>query len=252
MSKRNRSRSRARRRQAQLQQARPQLDQPTRPRLSLGWFVAGIVFAVAVTAGVTAYLFSGDSDRADGASASAGYSGTAGASGYSGSRTYMEPRPALGTLPMVSTSDGQVRIPLTNLAGGEAQFIDYTPEQGDPIRLFAILDNGSYRAALDACQDCFYAKQGYFQRGNEMVCRKCGNSYPPVMIDKRPGGCHPVALPRKVEGDELVIAAADIEKAQASLLAPAPPGAAGGRSGGLPLSDLLRMEGTGSSSTRTR
>ena len=250
MSTRNRS---ARIRRA----ARSAAATPTTNRAAgvpLGWLVAAIAIAVTSTAGVSYFLFGGDSSPATASSR------------YRANSPYnalpVEPRPATGTLPIVTaTPDGEVRIPLADLNAGKAKWVDYAP-QGEgatpPIRIFALLDDGTYRAALDACEECFYARMGYFQRGGEMVCRKCGNSYPAVMIDKRPGGCHPVALPRRAEGDELVIAAADIEKAYAALLDPTLPrpglgkDAAGGTGNPSSLSELRGDSAAPFGAARTR
>lgn len=111
-----------------------------------------------------------------------------------------------------SVTDGEIRIPLADLAPGEAKFFDHAPPSANPIRFLVLNEaEGVYRAALDACEICYRAKKGYFQRGGELVCRQCGNSYAPALIDESPGGCHPIALPRRVEGEYLVINAADVE-----------------------------------------
>ena len=245
MSKRNRS-SRVRR------VARRAAATPADGRAAgvpLAWLVAAIALAIVFTAGGSYFLFGGDSTPT---TASSRYP-----SGDGRSARPVEPRPATGTLPVVAaTPTGEVSIPLADLNDGRARWVDYTPQgegTGAPIRIFALLDNGTYRAALDACEECFYAKQGYFQRDGEMVCRKCGNSYPAVMIDRRAGGCHPVALPRRAEGDDLVIAAADIDRAQASLLNPAVRELGGATTGSeLPSNDLFGKDATNVGPARTR
>ena len=115
-----------------------------------------------------------------------------------------------------AVTDGEIRIPLADLAPGEAKFFDHAPPSANSIR-FLVLNEaaGVYRAALDACEICYRAKKGYFQRGDELVCRQCGNSYAPALIDESPGGCHPIALPRRVEGEYLVINAADVQSIDA-------------------------------------
>ncbi len=114
---------------------------------------------------------------------------------------------------------GDVRVPVATLAGGEARFFDYQPAGGgQPVRLFALRDNdGTYRAALDACVVCYHAKKGYAQQDGKLVCRKCGNVYAPAAIDDASGACHPIGLPRQVEGEHLVIKGLDVEQAEARL-----------------------------------
>ena len=123
----------------------------------------------------------------------------------------------------VPHTQAEVRIPLASLSDGTAQFHVYQARD-KPIRFFALKGgDGAYRVALDACEVCYHAKKGYYQNGEEMVCRQCGNSYPPALIDEAPGGCHPVALPREVAGADLLIRGSDIEKAEARLAAMPPP-----------------------------
>ena len=121
-----------------------------------------------------------------------------------------------------SAAEGEIRIPLSDLGGGHAKFYDHAAVGGKRVRMFAIRDtDGTYRAALDACEVCYHAGKGYAQRGGEMVCRQCGNSYAPVLIDRSPGGCHPIRLERRVEGEHLVISAADVEATDAKAAAQA-------------------------------
>ena len=123
-----------------------------------------------------------------------------------------------------ATAEGQIRLALADLGDGQAKFYEHPAADGRTIRFFALRGrDGVYRAALDACEICYHAKKGYYQRGDQMVCRQCGNSYAPALIDESPGGCHPMALPRSVEGGHLVVAAADIERVDAHLASQPPP-----------------------------
>lgn len=108
---------------------------------------------------------------------------------------------------------GDVRIPLTEVADGDAKFFDYKLSTGKPARFFVLKSSdGAYRAALDACDVCYHAKKGYRQDGDEMVCNNCGLKFPSNRINEVSGGCNPVGLPRTVEGDHLVIKASELEK----------------------------------------
>lgn len=123
------------------------------------------------------------------------------------------PAPAL---PVAVAENGAFRIPLADLAAGKAQFFEHRPANALPIRFFAIKSSdGTHRAALDACEICYAGRRGYQQNGNEMLCRKCGRSFPSEVIDDVTGGCHPIRVDRAVEGDTLVVRVADVEKADA-------------------------------------
>jgi uncharacterized membrane protein len=108
---------------------------------------------------------------------------------------------------------GEIRIPVSDVSSGEARFFTYTASNNTPVRFFVIKSgDGVYRAALDACDVCYHAKQGYRQEGQEMVCQKCGLRFHSTLINEVSGGCNPVGVPRTVQGDQLVINEAELEK----------------------------------------
>jgi uncharacterized membrane protein len=109
-----------------------------------------------------------------------------------------------------SASEG-VSVPLSELTG-KARFYDYKTASGKTVRFFAMKSSdGVYRAALDACDVCFAAKKGYRQEGDDMVCNNCGNHFHSAQVNEVKGGCNPVGLERKVEGDRLNVSAKELE-----------------------------------------
>ncbi len=110
---------------------------------------------------------------------------------------------------IIETSDA-VKIPLKALDSGKALFLQHEIE-GRQLHYFALKSSdGAYRAALDACDVCFRANRGYRQDGDLMVCNNCGQTFPSLKIGEVKGGCNPHPLPRKVEGQDLVIKKSDI------------------------------------------
>ncbi len=106
---------------------------------------------------------------------------------------------------------GRVSIPASEL-NEKARFYDYKTASGKTISFFAVRStDGVYRAALNACDVCFAGKQGYRQEGEEMVCNKCGMHFPSSKINEVKGGCNPIGLERKVEGDRVFIDARGLE-----------------------------------------
>lgn len=189
------------------EQKRRQFQSPAQ-RASRGWIT--VVFA---GVGVIAVVIAALAFR-DGGPETGGSNAVAGAGAGA----------AAAVAPVTASPDGQVRLALADLGDGRAKFYDFNGAGGTPTRFFAIRDtDGTYRAALDACEICYHAKKGYYQSGKELVCRQCGNSYAPRLIDESPGGCHPVALPRAVEGEHLVVQAADIERVESQLASQPPP-----------------------------
>lgn len=106
----------------------------------------------------------------------------------------------------------EIRIPIADLASGKAKFFDYTLSDKTPLRFFAVKSrDGAYRTALDACEVCFHAKKGYQQDGEDMICNNCGRRFAIARIGDLQGGCHPISVPRAVEGDALVVKASELE-----------------------------------------
>lgn len=174
MSKRRSERKQAR------DHKREQFEQPAVPARRRGWIVfaiMGLLFAGLVGN----YIFSGTSEA------------------------------VANAVRAVTAVDDQVRIPLAELAGGEAKFFRYAAG-GQELRFFAMKgSDGVYRAALDSCEVCYAGKRGYKQQGDEMVCNKCGQSFPSALINEVTGGCHPIGLPRTIDGDHLVLRASQIQ-----------------------------------------
>ncbi|MGD8835081.1 MAG: Fe-S-containing protein, partial [Desulfobacteraceae bacterium] len=52
--------------------------------------------------------------------------------------------------------------------------------------------------------------KGYYQKGDEMVCRNCGRRFASVLVNEVQGGCNPAPLNRRVEGDQLILRVEDI------------------------------------------
>ena len=108
-------------------------------------------------------------------------------------------------------SGGDVSIPVSELSG-KARFYEYKTASGKTVSFFAMRSSdGVYRTALNACDVCFAGKQGYRQEGEDMVCNKCGMHFPSARINEVKGGCNPIGLQRKVEGESLRISGRELE-----------------------------------------
>ena len=107
--------------------------------------------------------------------------------------------------------NGQVSLPVSELSG-KARFYEYETESGKTVRFFAMKSpDGVYRTALDACDVCFHAKKGYSQEGEDMVCNNCGMHFPSAQINEVKGGCNPIGLERKLDGEKLNVSAKELE-----------------------------------------
>ena len=112
--------------------------------------------------------------------------------------------------PLVEPENGAVRLTLATFDDHEAHHYTYMHED-QPIEFFVLKsEDGTVRAAFNACDVCFDSKKGYTQDGEFMVCNNCGRRFPADQINVVHGGCNPSPLTRVVEGDSLVIQVEDI------------------------------------------
>jgi high-affinity iron transporter len=110
--------------------------------------------------------------------------------------------------PVQVGADSKVRIPLATFQDLSLQRFQVTVH-GHPVRFIAVPveEKGPIATAFDACLIC--GARGYYQEGSTVVCLHCGSAiYPPSI--GQPGGCNPVPLKSRVEGNQLVLAAADL------------------------------------------
>jgi len=121
---------------------------------------------------------------------------------------------ALATASAEKTDNSVVTISLDKISD-KATWFGYD-SSGVMIRFFAVeVKDGSIKTAFDSCDVCYSQKKGYRQVGEFMVCNNCGNEYPISGLgteNRNPGGCWPSYLPSKIEGNNLVIEKADLEK----------------------------------------
>ena len=99
---------------------------------------------------------------------------------------------------------------VSDFKDGKAKFYAYE-SNGVKIKYFILKSSdGVIRAAFDACDVCFKHKQGYYQEGDQMVCRRCGQKFPSSKVNEVKGGCNPAPLNRKIEGNKVIINKSDI------------------------------------------
>ena len=106
---------------------------------------------------------------------------------------------------------GMVRIDLEGLEPLQVRFFHFLNTGNQEVRFLAGRDAaGHLQVAFDANELCFKTKRGYRHEGEWLVCNKCDKSFRLSEASAGGGGCNPVPLRHRVEGDELVIAEADI------------------------------------------
>jgi uncharacterized membrane protein len=110
------------------------------------------------------------------------------------------------------TGGSSVAYPVSMFQDGKAHHFDYKTGNLN-IRYFILKSSdGIIRAAFDACDVCWPAGKGYYQDGDDMVCRNCGRRFASVLVNEVQGGCNPAPLNRIVQGDQLILKADEIIK----------------------------------------
>jgi len=116
---------------------------------------------------------------------------------------------ATAAAPSVAGSTS-VSFPVSLFEDGKARHFEHK-EGNFTIRYFILKSSdGVLRAAFDACDVCWPAGKGYYQEGDNMVCRNCGRRFASVRVNEVKGGCNPAPLNRSVQNGKLVIQVKDI------------------------------------------
>jgi uncharacterized membrane protein len=116
-----------------------------------------------------------------------------------------------GENPSVVASTNRVSHPVATFEDGKARYYQLKTGEGTPIKFFILKSSdGVVRAAFDACDVCWREGLGYYQEGDFMVCRNCGQRFASVKVNEIKGGCNPAPLKREVVGDQVVIKVKDI------------------------------------------
>ena len=99
---------------------------------------------------------------------------------------------------------GIIEIDAATLADGHLHKYSYVTPNGLDVRFLALKKpvGTAYGVGLDACEICGPA--GYFERGDEVVCRRCD-----VVMNKNTigfkGGCNPIVFPYDVKNGRILI-----------------------------------------------
>lgn len=120
---------------------------------------------------------------------------------------YSQP-PQLSPATPVDLSSGEVRLPAARFADGDLhRFVARI--DGHDVRFFGIeIREGEVVTAFDACLIC--GDRGYIREGSVLTCLHCHSAIHPPSVGLA-GGCNPIPLESRVEGDEIVIAVAELE-----------------------------------------
>lgn len=109
--------------------------------------------------------------------------------------------------------DGRVHLSLAGLQPLQVRFYQFLNAGNQEVRFLVGRDPAGHVAvAFDASEDCAKRKLGFRPEGEWLVCNKCDKAFRLSEVNAGGGGCKPVPLEFREEGDGLVIAEADILK----------------------------------------
>lgn len=107
--------------------------------------------------------------------------------------------------------DGQVRIGVADLEPGDIRFYRFLNYGNQEVKFFVGRDrHGTIQVAFDANEICFKRKRGYEADGDWLICRVCEKAFRLAEVNDGGGGCSPIPIEHRMEGEELVLAEADV------------------------------------------
>jgi uncharacterized membrane protein len=120
---------------------------------------------------------------------------------------YAKSASALSPATEISFTNGQVRIPLTQVSDGDLHRYQ-TQENGVAIRFWLYQKpDGKIATVFDACEIC--GAVGFYKSGNGVVCKNCAAPINPQSVGTA-GGCNPIPLKATQTADSVIIQEADI------------------------------------------
>jgi uncharacterized membrane protein/YHS domain-containing protein len=122
-------------------------------------------------------------------------------------------RPPRITKPVNMTPDagGMIKVKIDELGDGNLHRYSYVTDDGHVVRFFMINRSGGRNIGVvfDACMLC--GDMGYLQEKNEIICIACNVRIFIPSIGKA-GGCNPIPLPHVIEGGQVLVSVAELDK----------------------------------------
>ncbi|MBI4286863.1 MAG: DUF2318 domain-containing protein [Chloroflexi bacterium] len=112
--------------------------------------------------------------------------------------------------PVAASTAGDITLSTAGWQTGELHKFSYAVGDAEVRFLAAKLEDGAVATSLDACQVC--GVNGYMQEkdGNAVICKRC-NAPIPMGTMGEGGGCNPLPLASRTQGDTLIIPVAALQ-----------------------------------------
>jgi uncharacterized membrane protein len=109
--------------------------------------------------------------------------------------------------------DGLVRVDVGDLEPGEVRFYRFLNSGNQEVKFFVGRDpEGVIQTAFDANEICYKKKRGYKPQGEWVICQFCDKAFRLSEVNEGRGGCAPVPLRHRLEGDQAVFTESDMLK----------------------------------------
>jgi high-affinity iron transporter len=120
---------------------------------------------------------------------------------------YAKSASALSPATEISFTNGQVKIPLSQVSDGDLHRFE-AQENGTSIRFWLYQKpDGKIATVFDACEIC--GAVGFYKSANGVVCKNCSAPINPQSVGAK-GGCNPIPLKATQTADSVIIQEADI------------------------------------------
>jgi uncharacterized membrane protein len=107
--------------------------------------------------------------------------------------------------------DGVVRLDVSTLAPRQVRFYRFLNAGNQEVLFFVGRDEaGTVQVAFDAAESDYRRHRGFRHDGDWMVNNKCDTACRLAEVNAGGGGCKPVPLAHRVQGETVLLAEADV------------------------------------------
>ncbi len=107
--------------------------------------------------------------------------------------------------------EAEIVINTETLMNEVPEFFSYN-FNGRNLNFFVLKIGNSVESYIDACAKCYSYKKGYSVEDSYIKCNYCNVRYPIDSLKEGVGGCHPIILEGKLNGNEYIILIEDLKK----------------------------------------
>ncbi|HBL27990.1 MAG TPA: hypothetical protein DD490_14225 [Acidobacteria bacterium] len=114
---------------------------------------------------------------------------------------------------VLAEPDGAVHIDVSDLGTDQVRFYRFLSTANQEVDFFLGRDaTGTLHSAFDASENHYKLRRGYSFQNGWIVDNKCGSSFRLAGINAGGGGCSPIPLPFRTQGDTVLIAQDELLK----------------------------------------